>query len=253
MVSVSSSDGSTQRRSHRFAPTLVVGLVVLALGLCCVGWAGYQLLATNVVARHAYANEADHLRSQWQQQGQAPSPSAPKPAGTTSAGASTKPKKKTTPPIGDPSAGPGAVIGLLRIPRFGSDFEVPILNGTALDTLAKGVGHYSETSMPGQVGNFAIAGHRITHGQPFRRLLDLDRGDDVVVETRTAVYTYVIDEPPRSLTVKANASWVLDPVPGQPQQRPTRALITLTTCQDLFHSPDRSIGFGHLASTKNKG
>jgi sortase A len=33
---------------------------------------------------------------------------------------------------------------------------------------------------------------------------------------------------------------------------PTEAMITLTTCQDLFHSPDRSIGFGHLESTRNK-
>jgi sortase A len=107
--------------------------------------------------------------------------------------------------------------------------------------------------MPGQVGNFALAGHRITHGQPFAKLLDLRRGDEVVVETRTSVYTYVIDEPPRSLTVNADASWVLDPVPGQPTVRPSQSLITLTTCQDLFHSPDRSVGFGHLASTKNKG
>jgi sortase A len=41
-------------------------------------------------------------------------------------------------------------------------------------------------------------------------------------------------------------------VPGKPGAVPTEALITLTTCQDLFHSPDRSIGFGHLESTKDK-
>ena len=50
-----------------------------------------------------------------------------------------------------------------------------------------------------------------------------------------------------------DATWVLDPVPGQPDASPTEARITLTTCQDLFHSPDRSIGFGHLQSKKNKG
>ena len=45
---------------------------------------------------------------------------------------------------------------------------------------------------------------------------------------------------------------MLDPVPDEPGATPTEALITLTTCQDLFHSPDRSVGFGHLASTRNK-
>ena len=48
-------------------------------------------------------------------------------------------------------------------------------------------------------------------------------------------------------------TWVLDPVPGEPESKPTKALLTLTTCQDLFRSPDRSVGFGHLASTKTKG
>ena len=104
-----------------------------------------------------------------------------------------------------------------------------------------------------QIGNFAIAGHRITHGQPFAKLLDLDRGDAVIVETRDAVYTYVIDDPPRDLTVPDSATWVLDPVPGKPEAKPTQALLTLTTCQDLFRSPDRSVGFGHLTSTKTKG
>jgi sortase A len=139
------------------------------------------------------------------------------------------------------------------VPRFGSDFEVPILSGTDLGTLSRGVGHYRSTSLPGQVGNFAVAGHRVTHGQPFAHLLDLDKGDEVVVETAAAVYTYVVDAPPRSLTVKASDSWVLDPVPGEPSAQPTQALMTLTTCQDLFHSPDRSVGFAHLASTKTKG
>ena len=143
-------------------------------------------------------------------------------------------------------------MALLRIPAFGADYEVPVLEGTDLDVLDEGIGHYPGTAAAGEVGNFAVAGHRVTHGQPFHRLLELGKGDQVVVETRTAVYTYVLDEPPRNLTVADTAGWVLDPVPGRPAAQPTRALITLTTCQDLFRSPDRSVGFGHLESTKNK-
>ena len=147
---------------------------------------------------------------------------------------------------------PGDATALLRVPAFGADYEVPVLEGTGLDVLARGVGHYPGTAGPGEVGNFALAGHRVTHGQPFGRLLELDPGDEVVVETRAAVYTYVLDEAPRALTVDDTATWVLDPVPGEPDREPTRALITLTTCQDLFRSPDRSVGFGHLQSTRLK-
>ncbi len=45
---------------------------------------------------------------------------------------------------------------------------------------------------------------------------------------------------------------MLDQVPGHPDQKPTKALLTMTTCQDLFHSPDRSVGFGHLIKTEKK-
>ena len=54
------------------------------------------------------------------------------------------------------------------------------------------------------------------------------------------------DSPRRPDRAADTATWVLDPVPGKPAEKPTKALITLTTCQDLFRSPDRSIGFGHL-------
>ena len=195
-------------------------MLVLAIG--GLGWLGYQLVASNLVARHAHTTEKDELRAQWAQPGP------------------------------EPTATPGAAFGLLRIPRFGDDYEVPILSGTDLETLSRGVGHYSSTALPGQVGNVALTGHRVTHGQPFSRLLELDAGDQVILETREAVFSYVIDQPPRNLTVPAGASWVLDPLPGQPGATPTQALLTLTTAQDLLPTGDRSVGFGHLASTTNK-
>jgi sortase A len=214
---------------RRISPLTLLGIALLVAGLTCLGWVGYQYFGTNLVSEHAFDSETQQLRDQWN------SDSKSDPDG----------KKQT-------SAIPGDAIALLRIPAFGSDFEVPILNGTELSILAKGVGHYSSTAAPGQIGNFALAGHRVTHGQPFARLLDLKRGDQIIVETRQAVYTYVLDDSPRSLTVRDTDTWVIDPVPGQPGAKPTQPLITLTTCQDLFRSDDRSIGFGHLISTQNK-
>ena len=37
-----------------------------------------------------------------------------------------------------------------------------------------------------------------------------------------------------------------------PQETPTKSIITLTTCQDLFGSPDRSVAFGHLVKVSKK-
>jgi sortase A len=239
---VSRERRSTRPRQRRPSALTLVGIVLLVLGVGCLGWVGYQFFGTNLVAQQAYSQEKDGLKARWQQE------AAPSPSPSASNRRSTPKAEQST-----GRALPGDAIGLLRIPAFGSGYEVPILSGTDLDILSRGVGHYTSTALPGQVGNFAVAGHRVTHGQPFSRLLELDKGDEVVVETREAVFTYVIDTPPRSLTVQPSASWVLDPVPGEPETPPTQALLTLTTCQDLFHSPDRSIGFAHLASTKNKG
>jgi sortase A len=204
----------------------MIGILLLVLGLICLGYVGYQLFGTNVSSHRAYQQERELLRQQWQQ------PPAEK-------------HGKTDPPV------PGDAIALMSIPAIGVK-DVPVLEGTSDDILARGIGHYRKTADPGQIGNFAVAGHRITHGEPFAKLLDLRKGDRVIVETRTTVYTYELDTLPRKLTVQDTAGWVLDPVPGHPDATPTKRMITLTTCQDLFHSPDRSVGFGHLVDSRKK-
>ncbi|WP_228265970.1 class E sortase [Microlunatus elymi] len=219
-----------RRRGSRILT--VVGVLLIAFGVGVLGYVGYQLYGTNITSRHAYDSEREQLKRQWQQ----PATSADPQQGGTS-------KKDTVIP--------GDAIALLSIPAIGLH-EIPVLEGTSDDVLARGIGHYSQTADPGQVGNFAVAGHRITHGEPFSKLLELNRGDQVVVETRTKIYTYAIDNAPKKLTVTDTDSWVLDPVPGKPNAEPTKKLITLTTCQDLFHSPDRSVGFGHLIDSRKK-
>lgn len=193
----------------------------LVAGVGVLGWIGWQYFGTGIAANQQMGKAEETLREQWR-----------------------KPAVVVTPEAGQPLA-------LLRIPRFGADWEKPIVEGVAADDLARGIGHYPQTQLPGQPGNFAIAGHRVTHGSPFRKLLELQRGDQIVVETAAAVYTYELDGSPRDLTVKPSDGWVLDPVPGK-SIAPTRSIITLTTCQDLFHSPDRSVAFGHLVKVSKK-
>lgn len=208
-----------------------IGVLLLVFGVGCLGYVGYQLFGTNAKSQQSYQSERAQLRQQWQSGGQGDD----QPAQDKSRSAAV----------------PGNALALLSIPAIGVK-EIPVLEGTDDSVLARGVGHYSGTADPGQVGNFALAGHRITHGEPFAHLLELTKGDQVIVETRSAVYTYRIDTSPEKLTVDDTEGWVLDPVPGKPNEKPTEPLITLTTCQDLFHSPDRSVGFGTLVDTHQK-
>jgi sortase A len=194
--------------------------VFLVVGVGLLGWVGWQYFGTGISSNHQMGKAEDSLRNQWK-----------------------------APAVVKPSTGKPFV--LLRIPRFGADWQKPVVEGVDADDLARGIGHYPQTQLPGQPCNFAIAGHRVTHGSPFRKLLELQKGDQIVVETRDAVYTYELDGSPRDLTVKPTDTWVLDPVPGK-RDTPTTSIITLTTCQDLFHSPDRSVAFGHLVKVSKK-
>jgi sortase A len=200
-----------------------LGIVLLVAGLGLLGWVGWQYFGTGVTSDRKMGDAESALREQW---------TKPAPAGVA-------------PASGEP-------IVLLRIPKFGEDWEKPVVEGVGKDDLARGIGHYPQTQLPGRPGNFAIAGHRVTHGAPFRKLLELRKGDEVIVETAEAVYTYELDGSPRDLTVKPTDNWVLEPVPGKPRETPTKSIITLTTCQDLFRSPDRSVAFGHLVKVSKK-
>jgi sortase A len=237
-------------RTRRRRPSIltITGLLLIAIGLSSLGWMGYQYFGTNGPAREAAKSEVSTLQDQWNNGDgiDVPDPSATPSAGATAtSSAATKGPKYSQAQL-------DKAMAILTIPSFGADYKVPILVGTSDYALGRGVGWYENTQLPGQIGNFAIAGHRITHGEPFARLLELKPGDKVIVETKSYIFTYQVDESPSKLTVKDVDTWVLDPVPGKTGVKPTQALITLTTCQDLFHSPDRSVGFGHLVDTKKK-
>ena len=71
---------------------------------------------------------------------------------------------------------------VLRIPKIG--LEVPVLEGDDALTLNRGVGHIPGTTMPGQVGNVGVAGHRDGF---FRGLKDLAAGDVIEMQRAGAV------------------------------------------------------------------
>ena len=148
------------------------------------------------------------------------------------------------------------VVALVRIPALGDDYVVPAHAGTDDETLTRGFGIF-DGAVPGARGNFAIAGHRITHGEPLRRMPELQAGDEVVVETEDRIFTYVLDTDGGDLTLDIDDGWVTAPDPVDPRSGQAvsdtvdaRRLLTLVTCAELFHSDTRLVAFGHLTSVR---
>ncbi|RCW47250.1 LPXTG-site transpeptidase (sortase) family protein [Halopolyspora algeriensis] len=78
----------------------------------------------------------------------------------------------------------------LYIPALGADYRYTVLQGTDQETLAIGPAHYTGTALPGERGNFAVAGHRIGRGAPFGDLDQLRSCDALIVETASQWYVY---------------------------------------------------------------
>jgi len=205
---------------------LTAGGLLFVAGLGGTGYVAWELFGDPLMDPAAAAQGVTELKSAWTGQ-------------------------ETTDPF-TPHTVPGTALALLRIPDFGADFEVPVVYGTDNPALARGVGWFELTAAPGQIGNFAVAGHRGSRG-PFVKLPGLPVGARVEVETREALFVYALDNHPADTVVMNSDTWVLDPVPGKPATTtPTEARITLITCAELFHAPQRAVAFGHLVETRLK-
>jgi sortase A len=141
----------------------------------------------------------------------------------------------------------GKGVAVIRIPRFGSGYRFVVVEGVTRADLRKGPGHYPGTALPGQIGNFVVSGHRTTYSAPFNRLGELDRGDQILIDTRDRQYVYTVTD--RKI-VKPSAVEVTAPVPFHPKRRPTERLITLTTCHPKYSAAERMIIFGRLSTAR---
>ena len=161
----------------------------------------------------------------------------------------------------------------LYIPRFGKDYAKTVVQGTDDGSLERGPGHYVNTAVPGQIGNFAMAGHRVGKGEPFLNLDQLRPGDAIVVQTAHNWYIYRVlgdrakfaaaekltDKGQRDDAIKAalatpdaqgvvgreivspSAVDVIAPIPDHPGATPTRALLTMTTCHPKYTADQRMV------------
>lgn len=144
----------------------------------------------------------------------------------------------------------GTTFATIRIPSLGADWKKTIMQGTSPDILdTMEIGHYKSTENPGQLGNFALAGHNNTQGTVFDRVPDLKVGDEIIIETANAVYTYTFRS---SEIVSPDKNSVLLPVPWKNGQAPTEAILTLTTCWPVDDWQQRWISYSVLKSAVAK-
>ncbi|MEU6849356.1 class E sortase [Actinacidiphila alni] len=201
----------------------LVGELFITTGVLMLLFVTYQLWWTNVRAHQQASGAANNLQHQWD-------------------------SAKSDPNRVPGTFSPGQGFAIMYIPTL--DVKAPIAQGVSKhNVLDKGmIGHYDgalNTAMPwDKTGNFAVAAHRNTHGEPFRYINHLKPGDKVVVETASTYYTYEITKSLPS-TPPSNIS-VIKPVPvGSGFTGPGRYL-TLTTCTPEFTSTNRLIVWGKM-------
>jgi sortase A len=202
-----------------------------------LGYVGWQLWVTNWLSQRTHERIVDKVQEEWE------------------VGEVTELEGVEVVHVPE-----GDVTALIRIPEFGDDYVVPVLEGTSDEVLAAGYGHFEDSADPGEVGNYALAAHRVTHGEPLRDMPSLEIGDEVIVETREATFTYTLISGGDDLRVTFHDGWVVNPLPDNPepggveppQDDPTLRLLTLTTCAELFHTDDRLVAFAVLQSKEKR-
>ncbi|MFI8963290.1 class E sortase [Streptomyces sp. NPDC053493] len=231
---------------------MTVRLVVRSLSELCITvgalivlFVVYVMYWTGVQAQGATAGQLDLLQREWVDRPVEPAPGTGTTAGS---GTGTAGAPRATPGPRPTPYSPGKGFAVMYVPRLGKSWEWPVLEGTGAGTLKKGLGHYTGTARLGETGNFAVAGHRRTYGDPFKDFPRLRPGDAVVLTDGTTWYTYRIDRAPYR-TVPTDVA-VVDPVPRKSGYQGPGRYLTLTTCDPEWGSSHRLIVWAHLDATR---
>ncbi|MBC9726403.1 class E sortase [Streptomyces sp. TRM68367] len=207
-----------------------VSELCITVGTVIVLFVVYVLFWTGVRADDAMGHQIDVLEDRWSKGAVAP--------GDAAAAGPGKPAPYEN----------GRPFAIMYIPRLGFTWNKPVLEGTATGTLKKGLGHYVHTAQLGQKGNFSVAGHRRTYGDPFKDFPKLRPGDAVVLTDGTTWFTYRIDKGPYK-TLPTDIE-VIDPVPRMSGYTRPGRYLTLTTCEPEWGHSHRLIVWAHLDSTE---
>ena len=209
----------------RWKPIHVAEVCFLLIGICCLGWVGWNWAATEVDQRWSeYELNAARRGAKptvWGYvtgSGDKSAPETPEPESKTRA--------RSVPPPPAPKV--GATIGRVEMPRL--RISAIVKYGSDDKTLKRAVGLVPGTALPGQPGNVGIAAHRDTF---FRNLRGVKVGDVVRMTTSEGTWDYEVES---TKIVRPKNVEVLDPTP--------HPAITLVTCYPfnyVGHAPKRFI------------
>lgn len=229
----------------RVSVSQVIGELLLTVGVLLLLFAFYESYWTDIEAGHKQDEAQARLEAAW-----------------------VNPRQNAAPQLGDAFA-------KMYIPAFGQDYQFAIVEGVQEAQLLTGPGHYPGTQLPGEDGNFAVAGHRVGKGAPFNDLGALQACDAIVVETQREWVTYRVlpmsldpgerrgegagclpgqlnervaakdyaGVQGRQITVPGDIN-VVNPMPGARSTKVApgmEGLITLTTCHPQFSNAQRMI------------
>ncbi|HLJ08864.1 MAG TPA: class E sortase [Acidimicrobiia bacterium] len=211
-----------------------LGEVIFAFGVLVLLFVAYQLWGTSITTQL----HQDALRTQFQHElavlraAHTPTtstqPAAPSTTPPTATTTSTQPLRGVAPVVPGTAPAEGQPIGTIAIPQIGADYVV--VQGTGTADLELGPGHYTNTPLPGQPGNAAIAGHRTTYLHPFYNLNELTPGDPIYVETTQGRFEYEV-----------SSIQTVDPSDVDVLQPTTVPTLTLTTCNPRYSASQRLV------------
>lgn len=209
-----------------------VGRTLIGAGLIILLFVAYQLWGTNVQESRSQDKASATFEDKLAEIDKVDPATLASLLTTTTAG----PAGPAGPPPTIPRAivellapNPGEPLALIRIPKI--QVEKVVFQGTEIEDLRKGPGHYPETPLPGQKGNSAVAGHRTTYGAPFHNIDQLAPGDIIEVTTVLGTVSYQVDQEP----------FVVDPSQVDVLDDKGDNRLTLTSCHPKFSAESRMI------------
>jgi sortase A len=214
----------------------VVGEVLMTAGIFVLLFLGWHVWYNDLVSGIAQNNAGAELSNQWDNVPLSVPEFDRNPGDSSGARLSPEPPVTASPAL-------NARFATLIVPRFGDTFERAIAYGVdpkkVLNVRSAGLGHYPQTNELGELGNFAIAGHRTTFGAPLGNIDQLRVGDRLYVESEAGWYVYRY----RNLEyVWPKDVAVLKPVPWS-NVAATDRLLTLTSCHPKLSSAERVIAY----------
>lgn len=128
-------------------------------------------------------------------------------------------------------------VALIEIPSI--NLSQGLVEGITDDILQYYLGHFETSVKPGEKGNFAVAGHRVSdYSEAFVNLYKVEAEDEVIVKANKKEYIYKVTE-----------NFIVDPSRVDVLDNTDYATITLITC--TVGAKERVVVKGKLVETKD--